>query len=126
VPEVRVIAPKTLLPSDVEKLGVHVFHDMEAGIKDVDVVMMLRLQSERMSGAMLPSEQEYFKKFGLTLEKLAHAKPDAIVMHPGPMNRGVEIDSRVADGQQSVILPQVTYGIAIRMATMAILTGGAS
>ncbi len=126
VPEVRVIAPKTLLPSDVEKLGVHVFHDMEAGIKDVDVVMMLRLQSERMSGAMLPSEQEYFKKFGLTLEKLAHAKPDAIVMHPGPMNRGVEIDSRVADGQQSVILPQVTYGIAIRMATMAILAGGAS
>jgi aspartate carbamoyltransferase catalytic subunit len=126
VPEVRVIAPKTLLPSNVEKLGVHVFHNMEIGLKDVDVVMMLRLQSERMSGAMLPSEQEYFKKFGLTLEKLAHAKPDAIVMHPGPMNRGTEIDSRVADGNQSVILPQVTYGIAIRMAVMAILAGGAS
>ncbi len=125
VPEVRVIAPKTLLPSNVEKLGVQVFHDMETGLKDVDVVMMLRLQSERMSGAMLPSEQEYFKKFGLTLEKLAHAKPDAIVMHPGPMNRGIEIDSRVADGKQSVILPQVTYGIAIRMAVMAILAGGA-
>jgi aspartate carbamoyltransferase catalytic subunit len=124
VPEVRVIAPKTLLPSHVERLGVHVYHNMEAGLKDVDVVMMLRLQSERMNGAMLPSSQEYFKTFGLTPEKLAFAKPDAIVMHPGPMNRGVEIDSRVADGSQSVILPQVTYGIAIRMAVMAILAGG--
>lgn len=124
VPEVRVIAPKTLLPNEVEKLGVHVFHDMEAGLKDVDVVMMLRLQSERMSGAMLPSTQEFFKTYGLTPEKLSFAKPDAIVMHPGPMNRGVEIDSRVADGKQAVILPQVTYGIAIRMATMAILAGG--
>jgi aspartate carbamoyltransferase catalytic subunit len=124
VPEVRVIAPKTLLPNEVEKLGVHVFHDMEAGLKDVDVVMMLRLQSERMSGAMLPSTQEFFKTYGLTPEKLALAKSDAIVMHPGPMNRGVEIDSRVADGKQAVILPQVTYGIAIRMAVMAILAGG--
>ena len=124
VPEVRVIAPKTLLPAHVEKLGVQVFHDMNAGLKEVDVIMMLRLQSERMTGAMLPSSQEYFKKFGLTPEKLALAKPDAIVMHPGPMNRGVEIDSRVADGKQSVILPQVTYGIAIRMAVMAILAGG--
>ena len=124
VPEVRVIAPKTLLPAHVEKLGVQVFHDMNAGLKDVDVIMMLRLQSERMTGAMLPSSQEYFKTFGLTPEKLALAKPDAIVMHPGPMNRGVEIDSRVADGKQSVILPQVTYGIAIRMAVMAILAGG--
>ena len=124
VPEVRVIAPKTLLPAHVEKLGVHVFHDMHEGLKDVDVVMMLRLQNERMSGAMLPSAQEYFKTYGLTPEKLAFAKPDAIVMHPGPMNRGVEIDSRVADGKQSVILPQVTYGIAIRMAVMAILAGG--
>jgi aspartate carbamoyltransferase catalytic subunit len=124
VPEVRVIAPKTLLPTHVEKLGVHVFHDMYEGLKDVDVVMMLRLQNERMSGAMLPSAQEYFKTYGLTPEKLAFAKPDAIVMHPGPMNRGVEIDSRVADGKQSVILPQVTYGIAIRMAVMAILAGG--
>ncbi len=124
VPEVRVIAPKTLLPAQVEKLGVHVFHDMKAGLKDVDVVMMLRLQNERMNGAMLPSAQEYFKTYGLTQEKLSLAKPDAIVLHPGPMNRGVEIDSSVADGAQSVILPQVTYGIAIRMAVMAILAGG--
>lgn len=124
VPEVRVIAPKTLLPAQVEKLGVHVFHDMKAGLKDVDVVMMLRLQNERMNGAMLPSAQEYFKTYGLTQEKLNLAKPDAIVLHPGPMNRGVEIDSSVADGQQSVILPQVTYGIAIRMAVMAMLAGG--
>lgn len=124
VPEVRVIAPKTLLPAQVEKLGVHVFHDMKAGLKDVDVVMMLRLQNERMNGAMLPSAQEYFKTYGLTQEKLNMAKPDAIVLHPGPMNRGVEIDSSVADGNQSVILPQVTYGIAVRMAVMAILAGG--
>lgn len=123
VPEVRVIAPKTLLPKHVEKLGVQVFHDMKSGLKDVDVVMMLRLQNERMNGAMLPSAQEYFKTFGLTQEKLDFAKPDAIVMHPGPMNRGVEIDSAVADGKQSVILPQVTYGIAVRMAVMAILVG---
>jgi len=123
VPEVRVIAPKTLLPEHVEKLGVQVFHDMREGLKDVDVIMMLRLQNERMSGAMLPSAQEYFKCYGLTQEKLALAKPDAIVMHPGPMNRGVEIDSAVADGSQSVILPQVTYGIAVRMAVMSILAG---
>lgn len=124
VPEIRVIAPKTLLPTHVEKLGVHVFHDMKAGLKDVDVVMMLRLQNERMNGAMLPSSQEYFKTYGLTQEKLSLAKPDTIVLHPGPMNRGVEIDSSVADGEQSVILPQVTYGIAIRMAVMAMLAGG--
>jgi aspartate carbamoyltransferase catalytic subunit len=124
VPEVRVIAPKTLLPAQVEKLGVHVFHDMKAGLKDVDVVMMLRLQNERMNGAMLPSAQEYFKTYGLTQDKLNLAKPDAIVLHPGPMNRGVEIDSSVADGSQSVILPQVTYGIAVRMAVMAMLAGG--
>lgn len=123
VPEIRVIAPKTLLPEHVEKLGVHVYHDMAAGLKDVDVVMMLRLQNERMTGAMLPSAQEYFKTFGLTQEKLDKAKPDAIVMHPGPMNRGIEIDSSVADGRQSVILPQVTYGIAVRMAVMSILAG---
>ncbi|MFC4160589.1 aspartate carbamoyltransferase catalytic subunit [Chitinimonas lacunae] len=120
-PEVRVIAPKTLLPTGVEQLGVHVFHDMEAGLKDVDVVIMLRLQNERMSGALLPSAAEYFKSYGLSPDKLAHAKPDAIVMHPGPMNRGIEIDSTVADGSQSVILPQVTFGIAVRMAVMAIL-----
>ncbi len=124
VPEIRVIAPRTLLPSDVEKLGVQVFHNMEQGLKDVDVVMMLRLQNERMSGALLPSSQEFFQTFGLTPERLSLARPDAIVMHPGPMNRGVEIDSAVADGKQSVILPQVTYGIAVRMAVMAILGGG--
>lgn len=124
VPEIRVIAPRTLLPSDVEKLGVQVFHNMQQGLKDVDVVMMLRLQNERMSGALLPSSQEFFQTFGLTPERLALARPDAIVMHPGPMNRGVEIDSAVADGKQSVILPQVTYGIAVRMAVMAILGGG--
>jgi aspartate carbamoyltransferase catalytic subunit len=123
VPEVRVIAPKTLLPQEVEKMGVQVYHDMAAGLKDVDVIMMLRLQNERMNGALLPSAQEYFKTYGLTQEKLALAKPDAIVMHPGPMNRGVEIDSTVADGAQSVILPQVTYGIAVRMAVMSILAG---
>ncbi len=100
-----------------------VFHDMREGLRGVDVVMMLRLQNERMQGALLPSTQEYFKSYGLTPEKLALAKPDAIVMHPGPMNRGVEIDSAVADGGQAVILPQVTFGIAVRMAVMAMLAG---
>jgi aspartate carbamoyltransferase catalytic subunit len=123
VPEVRVIAPKTLLPSKVERLGVQVYHDMTRGLKDVDVLMMLRLQNERMFTARLPSREEYFKYYGLTQEKLALAKPDAIVLHPGPMNRGVEIDSAVADGKQSVILPQVTFGIAVRMAVMSILAG---
>jgi len=123
VPEVRVIAPKTLLPSGADKLGVQVYHDMTQGLRDVDVVMMLRLQGERMQGAVLPSAQEYFKYYGLTREKLVLAKKDAIVMHPGPMNRGVEIDSSVADGTQSVILPQVTFGIAVRMAVMSTLAG---
>ncbi len=123
VPEVRVIAPKTLLPEHVERLGVQVFHDMRAGLHNVDVIMMLRLQNERMNGALLPSAQEYFKCYGLTPDKLALARPDAIVMHPGPMNRGVEIDSAVADSKQSVILPQVTNGIAVRMAVMSILAG---
>ena len=123
VPELRVIGPKTLLPSNVDSLGVHVYHDMAKGLKDVDVVMMLRLQNERMQGSFVPSPQEFFKFYGLTAEKLALAKPDAIVLHPGPMNRGVEIDSDVADGSQSVILPQVTFGIAIRMAVMGILAG---
>jgi len=123
VPEVRVITPKTLLPTKVERLGVHVYHDMAQGLKDVDVLLMLRLQNERMLGARLPSVEEYFKYYGLTQEKLALAKHDAIVMHPGPMNRGVEIDSAVADGKQSVILPQVTFGIAVRMAVMTILAG---
>ncbi|MCH6585206.1 MAG: aspartate carbamoyltransferase catalytic subunit [Proteobacteria bacterium] len=123
VPEVRVITPKTLLPTKVERLGVHVYHDMAQGLKDVDVLLMLRLQNERMLSARLPSSEEYFKQYGLTQEKLALAKPDAIVMHPGPMNRGIEIDSAVADGKQSVILPQVTFGIAVRMAVMTILAG---
>ena len=122
-PEIRVIGPKTLLPAHAEQLGVHVFHDMRQGLKDVDVVTMLRLQNERMQGALLPSAQEFYKYYGLNQEKLALAKPDAIVLHPGPMNRGVEIDSSVADGKQSVILPQVTFGIAIRMAVMSIMAG---
>ncbi len=118
VGQIRVIGPRTLLPVDAESLGVRVFHKMDDGLKDVDVVMMLRLQKERMRGAMLPSEHEYFACFGLTRERLRFAKPDAIVMHPGPINRGVEIESRVADGDSSVILQQVGYGIAIRMAIM--------
>ncbi len=122
-PDVRVIGPRTLLPYRVESLGVRVFHDMRDGLSGCDVVVMLRLQSERMKGALLPSPGEYFKHYGLTPEKLARAKPDAIVMHPGPMNRGVEIDSAVADGDRSVILPQVTFGIAVRMAVMSIIAG---
>jgi len=122
-PEIRVIGPKTLLPDDVDKLGVHVYHDMKQGLKDVDVITMLRLQNERMQGALLPSAQEFYKYYGLTPDKLAVARPNAIVLHPGPMNRGVEIDSSVADGSQSVILPQVTFGIAVRMAVMSILAG---
>src|SRR5690348_16925638 len=124
--EVRVIGPQTLLPAAVESMGVRVFHDMRAGLVGADVVVMLRLQSERMKGALLPSAGEYFKHYGLTMEKLALAKPDAIVMHPGPMNRGVEIDSAVADGAHSVILPQVTFGIAVRMAVMSMLAGNCS
>lgn len=120
-PEVRAVGPATLLPSHLDNMGVRVYHDLVEGIRDCDVIIMLRLQKERMTGALIPSAQEYFKHFGLTEEKLRHAKPDAIVMHPGPMNRGVEIDSVVADGPQSVILNQVTFGIAVRMAVMSIL-----
>jgi aspartate carbamoyltransferase catalytic subunit len=123
VPEVRAIGPRTLLPGGLDQMGVRVFNDMNEGLKGVDVIIMLRLQNERMNGALLPSAQEYFKSYGLTPERLALAKPDAIVMHPGPMNRGVEIDSAVADGEQAVILPQVTFGIAVRMAVMSILAG---
>jgi len=123
VPEVRVIGPRTLLPQGVEALGVRVFHDMRSGLQEADVVVMLRLQSERMRGALLPSAQEFNKHYGLSADKLAAAKRDAIVMHPGPMNRGVEIDSSVADGPHSVILPQVTFGIAVRMAVMSIVAG---
>ena len=121
--EVRVVGPKTLVPSDLTRLGVKVFHTLEDGIRDCDVVITLRLQNERMSGALLPSSQEYFKSFGLTQAKLQLAKPDAIVMHPGPINRGVEIESAVVDGPQSVILTQVTFGIAVRMAVMSIVAG---
>jgi aspartate carbamoyltransferase catalytic subunit len=123
VPEIRAVGPKTLVPGDLREMGVRVCHDMSEGIRDADVVIMLRLQNERMNGAMLPSAGEFFKTFGLTAEKLALARPDAIVMHPGPINRGVEIDSSVADGTQSVILPQVTFGIAVRMAVMSIIAG---
>jgi len=123
VPEVRAVGPKTLVPGDLKEMGVRVCHDMAEGIKGADVIIMLRLQNERMSGAMLPSAGEFFKNYGLTQQKLALAKPDAIVMHPGPMNRGVEIDSAVADGPQSVILQQVTFGIAVRMAVMSTIAG---
>ena len=121
--EVRAVGPKTLVPSDLKAMGVRVCHDMAEGVRDADVIIMLRLQNERMSGAMLPSAGEFFKHYGLTEEKLALAHPEAIVMHPGPINRGVEIDSSVADGRQSVILPQVTFGIAVRMAVMSTLAG---
>ncbi len=124
VNEVRVIGPKTLIPRYINTLGVHVFHSLREGIRGVDVVIMLRLQHERMSGALLPSEQEYYHCYGLTEEKLSVAKPDAVVMHPGPINRGVEIDSTVADGPRSVILQQVTHGIAVRMAVMSMALGG--
>ncbi|NDD11561.1 MAG: aspartate carbamoyltransferase catalytic subunit [Betaproteobacteria bacterium] len=125
VPEVRVIGPLTLLPSGLEQMGCQVYTDMKTGLKDVDVIIILRLQNERMRGALLPSAQEYFKHYGLTQEKLELAKSDAIVMHPGPMNRGVEIDSAVADGPQAVILEQVTFGIAVRMAVMSMLAEAA-
>ena len=124
VPEVRVIGPQTLLPAAVENLGVRVCHDMREGLRDADVIIMLRLQNERMSGPLLPSASEFFRCYGLSAEKLKLAKPDALVMHPGPMNRGVEIDSAVADGPQSVILQQVRFGIAVRMAVMSLLAGG--
>ena len=121
--EVRAVGPQTLLPTALEQRGVRVFNDLREGVRDCDVVIMLRLQNERMSGALLPSASEYFRCYGLTPEVLALAKKDAIVMHPGPMNRGVEIDSTVADGKQAVILSQVTFGIAVRMAVMSILAG---
>ena len=123
---VVLVAPPTLLPPDVSHWPVTVSHKLDEIIDKVDVLYMLRLQSERMRGALLPSSHEYFKHYGLTEEKLALAKPDCIVMHPGPMNRGVEIDSAVADGKQSVILSQVTFGIAVRMAVMSIVAGASA
>ena len=123
VTEVRVIAPCTLLPAETRSLGVHVYHNMDEGLQDVDVIIMLRLQKERMDTALLPSEHEYFQLYGLTMDRLKRAKPDALVMHPGPINRGVEITSEVADGPQSVILQQVSNGIAVRMAVMSLAMG---
>lgn len=120
---VRVIAPLTLLPSNIDRMGVEVFTDMRKGLKDVDIVMMLRLQLERMQGAYVPSTREYFRFFGLDYDKLSAAKPDALIMHPGPMNRGVEIDSEVADDiNRSVIREQVEMGVAVRMACLDALT----
>ncbi|MCU0734378.1 MAG: aspartate carbamoyltransferase catalytic subunit [Methylotetracoccus sp.] len=122
VSEIRVIGPRTLLPVHPETLGVRAVSDLDQGLEGVDVIMMLRLQKERMSSAFIPSEHEYFARFGLTETRLAKAKPDAIVMHPGPINRGVEIDSRVADGPHSVILQQVNFGIPVRMAILSLAT----
>ena len=119
---IRLIGPPTLMPSGIEEFGVEVFDNMDEGLKDVDVVMMLRLQKERMDGGFIPSEREYYHRYGLDAEKLSHAKPDAIVMHPGPMNRGVEIDSDIADDiNRSVIQEQVEMGVAVRMAAMDLL-----
>ena len=118
---VRVVAPTTLLPAGIERMGVEVFRDMRAGLKDADIVMMLRLQRERMNGSLIPSTKEYFHYYGLDTAKLRYAKPDALVMHPGPMNRGVEIDSAVADGAQSLIQEQVEMGVAVRMAVLEAL-----
>ncbi|WP_370300974.1 aspartate carbamoyltransferase catalytic subunit [Pseudooceanicola sp.] len=119
---IRLIGPPTLMPAGVGALGVEVFEDMAEGLRDVDVVMMLRLQKERMDGGFIPSEREYFYRYGLDAEKLAMAKPDAIVMHPGPMNRGVEIDGTIADDiNRSVIQDQVEMGVAVRMAAMDLL-----
>ncbi len=119
---VRVVGPSTLLPSGIANFGVDVFHDMKRGLEGADVVMMLRLQLERMSGAFVPSQREYYHFYGLTEEKLSFAKPGALVMHPGPMNRGIEIDSSVADGAQSVIREQVEMGVAVRMAVLDALS----
>ncbi|MGH8514017.1 MAG: aspartate carbamoyltransferase catalytic subunit, partial [Gammaproteobacteria bacterium] len=123
VGELRVVGPKTLIPPGVEALGVRVFYDLEPGLRDADVVIMLRLQNERMQGALLPSAHEYYQTYGLTAAKLAAARPDVTVMHPGPINRGVEIDTAVADGPHSVILQQVSHGIAVRMAIMSMAMG---
>jgi aspartate carbamoyltransferase catalytic subunit len=121
--DVRVIGPPTLMPAEIEKLNIKVYHSVEDGIRDADVVMALRLQLERQSKGFLPSLEEYFRLYGLTSDRMKLARRDAIVMHPGPMNRGVEIASDVADGKQSVILEQVTNGIAVRMAVLFLLSG---
>ncbi|MDY7219386.1 aspartate carbamoyltransferase catalytic subunit [Denitrificimonas sp. JX-1] len=123
-PDIRVIAPKTLLPIGIEQYGVNVYTDINEGLKGVDVIIMLRLQRERMQGGLLPSQGEFYRLYGLTEQRLALAHPEAIVLHPGPVNRGVEIDSAVADCDRSVILNQVTYGIAIRMAVLSMTMSG--
>jgi len=122
-PEIRVVGPRTLLPDGIEQMGVRVCHAIDEGLRGADVIIMLRLQNERMNGTLLPSSREYFARYGLTPERLAVAAPDAIVMHPGPINRGVEIASEVADGPQSVILHQVTFGVAVRMAVLGMVAG---
>jgi len=119
--DIRVVAPPTLVPAGCEELGVRVVHDLQAGIADVDVVILLRLQRERMNGAFLPSPVEFHRSFGLTRDRLRHMKPDAIVMHPGPINRGVEIEGDLAYGDRSLILQQVSNGIAVRMAAMSMI-----
>ena len=121
VPEIRIIGPENLMPDDLDHLNLIHFNNLNRGLKNVDVIMMLRLQKERMDDGDIPSEEEYFKQYGLKREHLKIAHPDAIIMHPGPINRGIEIESEVADSKQSVILSQVTYGIAIRMAVMTML-----
>lgn len=126
VKEIRVIGPKTLIPTKIESMGVVPYYDMDKGLDGVDAILMLRLQHERMEGQQIPSQQEYFYRFGLTSRRVALAASDAIVLHPGPINRGLEISSEVADGPQSVILAQVTNGIAVRMAIMSLLMGGQS
>ena len=124
VKEIRVVAPKTLLPKGIERYGVSVYNDLDAAVVGCDVIIGLRIQNERIGSPLLPSTSEYFKAYGITTERLALAKPDALVMHPGPMNRGVEISSAVADGEQSVILKQVNNGIAVRMAVLALAMQG--
>ena len=124
--EVRFVGPRTLMPPPEQSLGVPMFHTLEDGLRDADVVMVLRIQRERLEGARLPTLREYARKFGINAAALAHAKDDAIVMHPGPMNRGVEIDPAVADGEQSVVLDQVEAGVAVRMALLYLLAGDPS
>jgi len=123
VREVRVVAPPTLLPAELDSLGVHLHDDLDEAVTGADVIMMLRVQRERIQGAQLPGRSEYFRRYGLTAERLRRADPECLVMHPGPMNRGVEIDSEVADGPQSVILDQVRNGLAVRMAVMTMTLG---
>ncbi|MBS7326006.1 MAG: aspartate carbamoyltransferase catalytic subunit [Gammaproteobacteria bacterium] len=123
-PDIRVIAPKTLLPVGLEQYGANVYTNIEQGLKDVDVIIMLRLQRERMRSGLLPSEGEFYRLFGLSEQRLTLAHPEAIVMHPGPINRGVEIESSVADSPRAMILNQVTYGIAVRMAVLSMTMSG--